>query len=186
MAKKESRRVRYTKQALKESLLSLLQDKPINKVTVSAICQKADINRSSFYLHYRDAYDLMEQIERELSQQIDDALDRPLDLPDNDMIIRIFRTIYDNRELCSVLFGPNGDRDFLARVITAQKERILEAWQHLMPGYSDSGLDYLYQYITFGAVGVVEKWVLGGYQESPEDIASLLGAIILQGLNHRE
>lgn len=185
--KKESRRVRYTKQALKDSLLELLKEKPISKVTVSAICEKADINRSSFYLHYRDAYDLMERIEQELLREVDDALaDTSLAMPNNDMVVRIFRTIYQNRELCSILFGPNGDRDFLARIISGQKERILDAWRHLIPGYDDRGLHYLYQYITFGAVGVVEMWVLDGYREQPESIARFLGTIIVSGLNKGE
>ena len=183
--KKESRRVRYTKQVLKESLLKLLEEKPINKVTVSAICETADINRSSFYLHYRDAYDLMEQVEQELFNEIDAALsDASIAMPNTDMTLRIFEVIYENRELCGVLFGPNGDRDFLARVISAQKDRILDGWRHLIPGYGDRELHYLYQYITFGAVGVVEMWVLGGYQEPPESIAQFLARVLVGGLSH--
>lgn len=181
--KPETRRVRYTKQVLKESLIELLKEQPINKVTVSAICQKADVNRSSFYLHFRDAYDLMEQVELDLTRQLEAALlDTSLNMLSHDMVIRIFQTIDDNRELCSVLLGLNGDRDFLGRVISAQKERTMKSWKHLVPAFDNEELDYLYNYITFGSVGVVEKWVLGGFSEEPEHIARMLSNIIARGL----
>ena len=63
---KQDRRVRYTKMVLRDSLLELMQTAPINKITVKDICERADVNRGTFYLHYQDPYDLMHQIENEL------------------------------------------------------------------------------------------------------------------------
>src|SRR5690625_2637644 len=51
---------------LKESLMSILQDKQIYSITVKEICELADINRSTFYAHYADQFDLLEQVEEEL------------------------------------------------------------------------------------------------------------------------
>lgn len=49
---KENRRVRYTKMVLRQSLLELLEEKPIEKITVSDLCSRADLNRTTFYLFY--------------------------------------------------------------------------------------------------------------------------------------
>jgi AcrR family transcriptional regulator len=68
--RKNDRRVRYTKTALKQSLLELMRDRPIEKITVKDICEKADINRGTFYAHYTDPYDLLTQIEDELFNEI--------------------------------------------------------------------------------------------------------------------
>ena len=46
--------------------LDMLEEMPIQKITVKGICEKAEINRSTFYRYYKDPYDLMEQIESEL------------------------------------------------------------------------------------------------------------------------
>lgn len=49
---KNDRRVRYTKKVIKESLLELLKTTPFEQITVKALCQKAEINRATFYTHY--------------------------------------------------------------------------------------------------------------------------------------
>ena len=54
---KEDRRIRITKKAIKESLIELLQEYPIAKISVKMICESADINRSTFYAHYNDQSD---------------------------------------------------------------------------------------------------------------------------------
>lgn len=56
--KKEDRRVRYTKQAIRDGFLRLLAEKPIEKISVTEICREADINRGTFYAHYSDPYEL--------------------------------------------------------------------------------------------------------------------------------
>ena len=73
-SKKEDRRIRYTRLALRQSLLELMRSRPIDKITVKEICAHADINRGTFYTHFSSPYDLLQQIENELY----DALDRSL------------------------------------------------------------------------------------------------------------
>ena len=50
-----------TRRALREALLDLIEEKGLDRVTVKALCERADLNRGTFYLHYRDVYDLLEQ-----------------------------------------------------------------------------------------------------------------------------
>ncbi len=64
--RKSDARVRYTQRVLKESFLSLLREKPINKITVKEVCELAELNRATFYAHYSDCFELMENIEQEL------------------------------------------------------------------------------------------------------------------------
>ena len=58
----KDRRVRKTKTQLKAGLARLLKEKGINEITVTELTEQVDINRSTFYLHYRDIYDMMEKI----------------------------------------------------------------------------------------------------------------------------
>lgn len=59
------KRIIKTQKAIKEAFMLLTMDKEIEKITVSDIAEKAFINRSTFYLHYNDARDVMQDIERE-------------------------------------------------------------------------------------------------------------------------
>ena len=56
--KEEDKRIIKTKKNLRESLLSLMTEIPFDKITVNALCEKAVINRMTFYKHYKDKYDL--------------------------------------------------------------------------------------------------------------------------------
>ena len=51
---KTDARVKYTKMVLKKALLELMQHKPVNKITVKEICERAELNRATFYAHYSD------------------------------------------------------------------------------------------------------------------------------------
>ena len=56
---KEDLRIVKTKNALRESLIVLMKDKPFEEIKISDVCNKALINRSTFYAHYEDKYELL-------------------------------------------------------------------------------------------------------------------------------
>ena len=66
----ENRRVRMTKRCMKDALLELLDKMPLNKVSVTDICNTADVNRSTFYAYYNDIEALLSEIETEALAQI--------------------------------------------------------------------------------------------------------------------
>ena len=63
----EDRRLRRTRERLRESLLELLGEKDIRAVTVKELTDRADVNRGTFYSHYQDIYDMLDQLEAEAS-----------------------------------------------------------------------------------------------------------------------
>ena len=58
-------RVRYTKKMIRDSLFDCLKEKPLMNVTVREVCDRAGINRATFYYHYKDCHDVVEQLENE-------------------------------------------------------------------------------------------------------------------------
>ena len=71
----QNRSVRNTKKRLKEALLSLLQDKPINEISVTELSELADVNRGTFYFHYADVYDMLYKTEDEFFREFEKILD---------------------------------------------------------------------------------------------------------------
>lgn len=63
---KLNRRVQYTRTALREALIDLICEKPLASISVTDICARADINRSTFYLHYQGVHELLGEIENQL------------------------------------------------------------------------------------------------------------------------
>lgn len=64
-----NRKIQYTKRSICDALVSLLKEKPLEKISVTEVCQRADVNRSSFYKHYLDIYDLMDKLEDESTKK---------------------------------------------------------------------------------------------------------------------
>lgn len=66
--KRDDRRARYTKMVIHDAFFELLESEGFDKMSVTDICKRADVNRGTFYLHYEDKYALLDEL-------IDEALD---------------------------------------------------------------------------------------------------------------
>lgn len=64
------RRIRKTEQALQYAFIHLVLEKDFSQITVKELCERADINKSTFYLHYRDLYDLASRIKQQLLDDV--------------------------------------------------------------------------------------------------------------------
>lgn len=64
------RRIRKTTNAIKSALIHLLKTEPLDKITIQQIADTADVHRATFYQHYYDKYDLLDQIEYEVLEKM--------------------------------------------------------------------------------------------------------------------
>lgn len=70
----QDRRVRRTRMRLQQAMLELLKEKDARSITVRELTQRADVNRGTFYAHYKDAFDLLDQMEQDLFQRLTQLL----------------------------------------------------------------------------------------------------------------
>lgn len=70
MNKKNNRQFQNSDIRMKQAMLELMNTTSFDKITVRLICQKADVNRSTFYAHYKDIYDMIRQMETNLQKQL--------------------------------------------------------------------------------------------------------------------
>lgn len=196
------RRIRKTRRVIRQCLTELLKTKRIQDITVREISEKADINRGTFYLHYRDIFDLMEQIENELLEELADVLNhfKASDLLSNPALVftRVFQLVKENNDMVSILIGQNGDINFVNRLKDIVREKCLKDWMELFrPGadggrqtsrssqntlLDDSAFEAYYSFTVTGCIGLVQYWLDSGLKETPEQLASLVEQIISKGL----
>lgn len=72
------RRTKYTRMTIRNSLLELLKKKSFEKITVTEICKISDLNRGTFYLHYYDMLDVLDDLIQEVFSDTSDIIDHVL------------------------------------------------------------------------------------------------------------
>lgn len=180
------RRIRKTKHQLRQSLTALLKEKPVQDITVRELADLADINRGTFYLHYRDVYDLLNQIEEELLGELESVLEKyqPGNILPN--ISKIFTEVYElvqrNSEIVGILMGDNGEWNFINRLNQILREKCLRDWVERFRAESHETFDTYYVFITSGCMGLVQYWLTNGMKETPRELAELTEQIIMNGM----
>lgn len=183
-----------TKKLLREALLDLTEEKGLEKITVSDLTSRAEINRGTFYLHYKDVRDLYEQFMEEVLAGWSE-IGRNFDFLEvlrcegkNEPypgLVAVFEYCNRNARFCSVILGPNGDPTFARHIQEMMKERILSKLSLLNSNYQDAQLkvppDYVMAYMTSANVGLIRHWFETGQQQSPRDLAMIMTRIVTQG-----
>lgn len=109
------RRKKYTRMVLKDSIIELLSEKPITSVTVKEICELADVNRSTFYTHYADQYDLLTKIENEIIDDMNTYLSSYSFTKEDEALLmtqKLVEYITDKKLMFEILLNENGDSTF--------------------------------------------------------------------------
>ena len=176
MEKRENQRVMLTKRLIKESLVRLLEQESIYKLSVRALCQEAGVNRSTFYKYYGSPYDVLAELEFDLLGSIQTALDSA-PLPDADgeleQFIAICAFLERNAQLVCLLIRNNADPEFPERLfrlpqIQTRLRRRLEGC------YSEEEGEYAFIFLTSGCYRLMRDWIMTVPRKPAREMAVLL------------
>ena len=180
------RRVRKTRRQLRECLITLLKEKKVQDITVRELTDMADLNRGTFYLHYKDVFDLLEKTEAELQEDFNQLVCKhdAVDLKQRPSVIfnEIYSLVYDNADLIEILLGENGDLSFVNRPKQLIREKCLKAWMEVFRSGNAAAFDAFFSFIVSGCIGLVQYWLQTGLKETPEQMAKLTEHIITKGI----
>lgn len=172
---KLNRKTRYTRMVLQDSLMELMKQKPISKITIKELCEKADINRTTFYTHYSDQYDLLRKIEDETLSWAEEVTTTLLDQTDKNEMIKILegilQTVADNRKQIQILMSEQGDIDFQKQLLT------LIYRQCDMTPPTARNADAREPYFIFvvnGSVGLIQHWLKNGLNIPVHEMAVII------------
>lgn len=166
-------RVRYTRKVIEDSFLALLKEKPYARVTVTELCERAQINRATFYKHYLDVPDLLEKIEEELFQQIRAAFSAK-QIEVKSFLLDMLNYTYRERERFFALGGENGDPNLMTKTYLVCYESAYPLLTQNLPDMNESERQMLYQFLSQGAGGVLAWWVRDGMRLPVEEVAEFI------------
>lgn len=170
-------RIRYTKMIIRQEFIKLLAKNNISKITVTAICNNAQINRASFYKYYDNPYDLLTKIEGELLdnlQQKIEALDKK-SFPD--VLKIVLEDLKENADTYIVIFSGNGDMNFRERIFFLCHRDNMDYINETYPGLDPVKKEWLYHFMLEGCNGIINSWIGQDMQVPIDDVVEFTSTI---------
>lgn len=178
---KENRRTRLTKRLLRESLLELLHEKPVDHITVKELCECAELNRSTFYAYYTDVSVLYEEMGNELADALLEHIQTMNDQgePNTELMLTYIR---DNCEMFRLLVYCDHYTDLnqsiIKRIFRGFFNIPLKGDLHCLP----EEREYVLQFLFLGGTGIIHRWVLNDCDLPPRQVAQLIDTMIAQAV----
>ncbi len=181
MPKNTDRRTRRTQESLRAALITLLSQKELRNISVKELTELADVNRSTFYLHYADIYDLYQKTEDYVVEEVTEIIDlRRVVSGDSQSFLIAVRSVFDYVAQNAALFTAMlrlGNVSLISRIVASNKPQDEQGWRQLL-GDCDVSREYYYSFITSGCVGLVRAWLEDGMRDSPAHIAAVADQMI--------
>lgn len=185
------RRIARTRLAIRDALVTVIKEKGFDALTVRDLVLRANINRGTFYLHYKDKFDLLEQTETEILQDIQHLILRANLIQFEDshttdqlqgLVILLLEYVKDHAELMHAIFGLQGDYSFISRIRSMLEQNLnLGALSGLRVENFSVPREYLIAYILHAHLGVLQSWLVNGCQESTVEMARIFFRLSFEG-----
>lgn len=161
-----NRRKKESIERIEKAFIELLQSRPLNQISVSELCKRARLNRTTFYANYADVYALADSIRDKLEKSFAQlyASERGQSFNSNDYL-KLFRHIYHNQLLCQTYFKLGYDNDY--KIVTYDAA---QAQAH----FHNRFLNYHMEFFRAGITKIIKMWLDGGCQETPEEMFEVL------------
>lgn len=172
MEQKESRRVKMTKLLLKTALIELMQEKPFSQITIKELCERADLNRTTFYLHYNNQSEVLKDIEQEAQEKaIDYMKNVGPDAKAVELIEAFLNYVKENPVLFHTLLISGESQTFKPEFIRYTLQEIRQN----LPYYGDAHHEkYVLSFLMNGSIHVISDWIESDFDLSSKELAKMI------------
>lgn len=177
MNTKNNKRSQNTDEAIVRAAFEamLMGGKQISKITVREICEIANINRSTFYAHYLDVYDLFERVELHMAGMCRDSIMSNVSGGFRGMMTGMFQFVLEYKEFYQIYFSELGRASHIIELMTAPFQEQVRGVKSADMGFGiDGEADYHFSFYTAGVTSMLALWLQGNCKETPEQLFEVL------------
>ncbi|MDE7464653.1 MAG: TetR/AcrR family transcriptional regulator [Clostridiales bacterium] len=181
-----------TTDKIKDSLVALLEGSPLDDITVTALCEKAGINRATFYYHYDSVNAVFDEIENQIEDEFNRFLTRTAinddSAPEKSFYVMFFEFVARNATICKMILNSphSGNSSFLTRAMEGGRYKVTEMMSKLYPDCPKSKIDFYYIFVSHGFRGLLEYWLNSGMREPIDSIAEVGERVSYMGAKYLE
>ena len=166
-------RTKRTLRSLREAFYELRRELPLERVTVRALCERAEVGKATFYLHYHSVYDLSDRLQEQVVEDIVGGLDHPTRVLDDTTVFtgELFASFVAHAEQIDLLFSGSQEHALIEHVERALRKKIAAADPSLA---EDRRFNILLTYQVHGSHAAYMRYAREG---SEKDRAAVVDAI---------
>ena len=172
----ENQRIRLSKKMLRDSFITLLQKKDIKDISIQEICQEAQINRTTFYKYYGSQYDLLDDIEIGIFNDLEACLSNGGAWVSDSISEGLSETLTyfeKEREKCLILINTAAEKEFAEKLFQLPIIQTLLN-QTIPPEYTEDQVQYVQAFIMHGGYAMIRKWINSENRESIKEMSMLI------------
>ena len=154
-----------SQEQIEKIFLQLIHKKNIDEISVSTICEQANLNRSTFYSNYIDIYDLAEKIKQQMEIEFAQFQLSNNAKQDENGYLSMFRYIKDNQIFFKTYFKLE---EISKSLPTQYRVELAEKY------YDNKFIDYHIEFFRAGLNAIIKKWLNNGCKETPEEINEII------------
>lgn len=177
MNTKNNKRSQNTDEAIIRAAFEamLMGGKQISKITVREICERAGVNRSTFYAHYMDVYDLFEQVEIRMAEMCRDSIMAKVSGGFRGMMEGMFQFILEYKEFYQIYFSEAGRSSHIIELMAAPFQEQVKGVRSADMGFGIPGeADYHFSFYTAGVTSMLVTWLQRNCKETPSQLFDIL------------
>jgi len=169
---KANQKYKQTHREIMDTLLKLLEEKNINRVTVSEICRSVGINRSTFYEHFLDVYDVLEKIADEIGNEAHKLA--PKKRPSRSDFTALCGHIKNHKEFYRLYFKQGLPSSIQSKFFLSSPPPKSDEVKKLRRIADEIQLEYHYSFFRAGIDAIIKKWLDRDCLETPEELFEIL------------
>ena len=162
---KNNKRKRESIEKIEKVFIELLQTNELDNISVSDICKRTGINRSTFYANFIDIYDLADKTKQHLEQEFLTLYETEISKKTStDNFLKLFTHIKENQLFYKTYFKLVTDNNSFIGYDQKRAEKLFDA----------KYIDYHIEFFKSGFNAIIKKWLSNGCKETPEEMEEIL------------
>ena len=172
---KDNQRTRLTKRLFRDAILALLEEKGgVDRISVRELCEKAGLNRSTFYAHFTQPREILAEAEEEILDETAEHIRKigaEAQGGGREFLASFLRYVRDNDATFRVLLVTAADPSFKSRFVQLS---FLQLFEHLQIALAPERQQYILSYLLNGSLGLITQWIRSDYAAAVKDVVDLL------------
>ena len=166
MNSKKNRKIEYTNRVLTQALTDLVKEKPLSAITVKEVVERADINRSTFYVHFETLDDLVQYVEHQAAEAVINYIEKAEENNGRteDMLDGLFTFVENNKDVLFWLIDDNVTGHAMHYLYTYCKDKYIKLWAD--DSLSEEDYECIMTYLFGGGMNLLKSWYRSGFQNT--------------------